>query len=305
MKIANNLGGLEVAESVMVQQCPDLKERTALLGRLLATVDAVDAIAPNAWAVTLFTNGFRLNVGQVEALVFNDGKLRINLSASIETAPCVGSNFVSSHYRSLPQPLCAFVGSLLEYLPVAVVLEPLHKRFVQHASTGISGTSRKGTPFKRSHCEGLIQYARSVQASAGVNLFANAFVTTAIAVPNEVAKTDLLVEGAVRQVTLNAYERSREAQTKCKVAHGCQCAVCGFDFGLVYGPDMVGFIHVHHIEPLASIGAEHLVDPIKDLRPVCPNCHAVIHSVSPPRSIEEVMVMMTNAARSGFQGNSS
>jgi 5-methylcytosine-specific restriction protein A len=50
---------------------------------------------------------------------------------------------------------------------------------------------------------------------------------------------------------------------------------------------MAGFIHVHHLTPLSTIGKEYRVDPIKDLRPICPNCHAVIHSRRPAMSIEE------------------
>jgi 5-methylcytosine-specific restriction protein A len=33
---------------------------------------------------------------------------------------------------------------------------------------------------------------------------------------------------------------------------------------------------------------EYSVDPIKDLRPVCPNCHMVIHSKKEGFSIDEV-----------------
>ncbi|MDC9497701.1 MULTISPECIES: HNH endonuclease [unclassified Pseudoalteromonas] len=36
-------------------------------------------------------------------------------------------------------------------------------------------------------------------------------------------------------------------------------------------------MHVHHIVPISDIGDEYQVDPIRDLRPVCPNCHAMLH----------------------------
>ncbi|MDY6960261.1 MAG: HNH endonuclease, partial [Halobacteriota archaeon] len=29
-------------------------------------------------------------------------------------------------------------------------------------------------------------------------------------------------------------------------------------------------------------------DPVNDLRPVCPNCHAVLHKKKPPYTIEEL-----------------
>jgi hypothetical protein len=36
-------------------------------------------------------------------------------------------------------------------------------------------------------------------------------------------------------------------------------------------------IHVHHLRPQSSIGKRYRVNPIADLRPVCPNCHMVLH----------------------------
>ena len=44
-----------------------------------------------------------------------------------------------------------------------------------------------------------------------------------------------------------------------------------------YGIVGKDFIHVHHIVPLNTIGEEYLVDYEKDLIPVCPNCHAMLH----------------------------
>ena len=38
-----------------------------------------------------------------------------------------------------------------------------------------------------------------------------------------------------------------------------------------------GIIEVHHLRPLSD-GCERETDPAKDLIPVCPNCHALIHS---------------------------
>jgi predicted HNH restriction endonuclease len=46
--------------------------------------------------------------------------------------------------------------------------------------------------------------------------------------------------------------------------------------------------HGHHTVPLADSGESYVVEPIRDLRPVCPNCHAIIHTRVPPFSIEEM-----------------
>lgn len=101
-----------------------------------------------------------------------------------------------------------------------------------------------------------------------------------------------LVEGASFTVQVSAFERNPVARQKCVAHYGTSCAVCGFNFGTTYGSSAGNYIHVHHLKPLASIGEEYIIDPIKDLRPVCANCHAVIHLRQPPYSIEEVKGML-------------
>jgi predicted HNH restriction endonuclease len=91
---------------------------------------------------------------------------------------------------------------------------------------------------------------------------------------------------------VNAYERDPEARRRCIAAHGTNCCVCGFNFGAVYGPMAEGYIHVHHLHPLAAAGGAHAVDPVADLRPVCPNCHAVLHRREPVFHIEELQELL-------------
>ncbi|MBL8154259.1 MAG: HNH endonuclease [Anaerolineae bacterium] len=98
-------------------------------------------------------------------------------------------------------------------------------------------------------------------------------------------------EGRQARVTVNRYERDPKARAACIKYYGAFCQVCAFDFGLVYGEIGEGFIHVHHIDPIAShSGSEYHIDPIRDLRPVCPNCHAMLHRQSPPLTLEELQI---------------
>ncbi|RME44545.1 MAG: HNH endonuclease, partial [Chloroflexi bacterium] len=55
-----------------------------------------------------------------------------------------------------------------------------------------------------------------------------------------------------------------------------------------YGELGKGFIHVHHVIPLSEIDSRYEVDPINDLCPVCPNCHAMIHREEPPLTIKQL-----------------
>ena len=101
-------------------------------------------------------------------------------------------------------------------------------------------------------------------------------------------------EGAVREIKVNAYERNPLARKLCLAAYGHSCVVCGFNFEKAFGKFAAGFIHVHHLVLLSDIGQSYEVDPVRDLRPVCPNCHAVIHIGGAVRSIEEVKELLNN-----------
>jgi len=107
--------------------------------------------------------------------------------------------------------------------------------------------------------------------------------------PDEIQDEGTITEGAKHQVTVNAYERDSTARRKCIDHYGTRCFVCGFLFESVYGEVAKDFIHVHHLRPLSEIGSEYAVNPVEDLRPVCPNCHAVLHLRKPAFSVEEVM----------------
>ncbi len=95
-------------------------------------------------------------------------------------------------------------------------------------------------------------------------------------------------EGASQTALVDKYERNPMARQACIDHYGGQCQVCGFDFGEIYGDLGNGFIHVHHVKPLSEIGEQYQVDPVRDLRPVCPNCHAMLHRVNPPLQIDEL-----------------
>lgn len=96
-----------------------------------------------------------------------------------------------------------------------------------------------------------------------------------VSLPEEVPET--LKEGAKKTIFVNAYERNIVARNACIKHHGVSCSVCSFDFKSFYGDIGTDFIHVHHLTPLSGICEEYEVDPIQDLIPVCPNCHAMLH----------------------------
>jgi len=95
-------------------------------------------------------------------------------------------------------------------------------------------------------------------------------------------------EGKAKDIMQTRYERNPEARKRCLLHYGYSCKVCDYNFEDYFGEVGKGFIHVHHINQISEIGKEYEIDPIKDLIPVCPNCHAMIHSKRPAFTIDEI-----------------
>ncbi len=93
----------------------------------------------------------------------------------------------------------------------------------------------------------------------------------------DLSSEDLGYEGERKEVCSQKIERSRKVRELCVKYKGTICTVCGFDFEKTYGKLGKGFIHIHHINPLSCSQGTHRVDVMRDLVPVCPNCHAMLH----------------------------
>jgi 5-methylcytosine-specific restriction protein A len=113
--------------------------------------------------------------------------------------------------------------------------------------------------------------------------------------PEEVEASESHTEGAITQAVVNRYERDPRARAKCIKEYGPVCQVCSMNFEKKYGAIGEGFIHVHHIKQLSGIGKEYEVDPVSDLVPVCPNCHAMLHKRRPPFSVSELKKMLCDS----------
>jgi 5-methylcytosine-specific restriction protein A len=106
--------------------------------------------------------------------------------------------------------------------------------------------------------------------------------------PDEVDSNIKYAEGKTKKVIVNSFERNLIARKRCIEHYGLTCQVCSFSFKDKFGKIGKDFIHVHHKVDIALIGNEYSVDPIKDLIPVCPNCHSMLHKKKPAYSIEEL-----------------
>lgn len=114
--------------------------------------------------------------------------------------------------------------------------------------------------------------------------------------PDEASLPAVHTEGGRKSVIVNAVERDPRARRECLRFFGHRCQVCDLLFEERYGDVGQGFIHVHHIKPLGSSKGPRTVDPTKDLVPVCPNCHAMLHQRTPPLSVTKLRKLLRAGA---------
>lgn len=269
------------------------------------SIKLADQYGPDRWGIRLATNDLMLKVGSHEVLQIGDWDLPFHLivdkksvpsqlrsqselrfsddNASYEVPNTIG------FYRSNP-------GSEACNMPFEMVRQAYQELLPSHAEV-ISRAARKPKhPSTRStHSAELVQF---VADELGKTLPQPRYWDAPIEnhlplIAEELPNDEQFTEGAVRQIFVNAYERDRRARKLCIKHYGARCCICGLSFEERYGTEAAGIIHVHHIIPLSEIGESYQVDPIRDLRPVCPNCHAVIHhATKTPRAIEQVMKMI-------------
>ncbi|HHH54025.1 MAG TPA: hypothetical protein ENK91_10230 [Bacteroidetes bacterium] len=107
--------------------------------------------------------------------------------------------------------------------------------------------------------------------------------------PDEVDSS--LSEGTKTKVFVNRFERNPKVRQACLEHYGYNCQICYFNFEYKYGKIGKDSIHVHHIVPISEIGTNYKVNPIKDLIPVCPNCHLILHKKNAP-TVEELKAQL-------------
>lgn len=110
-------------------------------------------------------------------------------------------------------------------------------------------------------------------------------------------------EGSRIPVWVERIERDRNARQACIQYFGTDCQVCGMNFEVLYGQIGRGFIHVHHHRnQIAHCNGEQPVNPLEDLIPVCPNCHAMIHSQKEMLTLEQTRQLLSDAKKPQHRG---
>jgi 5-methylcytosine-specific restriction protein A len=230
------------------------------------------------WGITLFDWGVRLNVGWVECLVLHSGGLRVLVDKDVAQAD---TTFDGVNYKRAPG--CEMTTIPLSDLPKALPsLEESHYAALSRAANWQSPPNIRGA-----HSVGVTKLLSLPDPSYVSSAQDPVFVGS-----DEEAAPAVFLEGGRVAVLVNRFERDPSAREACIAFHGLRCSVCGMSFGERYGETMKDVIHVHHLVALSAVGMEFQIDPTKDLRPVCPNCHSVIHHGASPLTIEQARALL-------------
>ena len=111
---------------------------------------------------------------------------------------------------------------------------------------------------------------------------------------------DLVVrEGELRTRTIEYRTRSAQLRNaaieKYRSKNGrLRCRACRFDFARAYPGIGDGFIHIHHLKPVSFMSGEpmNLNEALKNVRPLCANCHQMVHTSRPPLLIRDLRTIM-------------
>lgn len=250
-----------------------------------------------------------INLSARDAMFYNDP---LDISAEVWTELLADNDvtteldmkvlriiYESKNHEIRSSEIVSKLNYYTHYGPINSLISRFSKRVI--AKTGVQPPLRKDgkprwwhVPFLGYESEGRFPWImRPDLVMAFDNIFGQDESELIFSGELTIEDTPLLHEGTVSQVLVNRYKRKRHARSICIAHHGSVCAVCGFDFEKVYGPIGKNKVHVHHLIPLSKIQQEYQVDPVKDLRPVCPNCHLIIHSKGEPFTIEEIRQMIS------------
>ncbi len=283
--------------SYLERLLPDKGVRALAVDRLATSIRIAHELTPARWGLSKSPSRLRLNVGRLEAIALQRGLIAVMVHLptlgrkSALALNARGDLQSPGGYASAPDSTYAVFG-IEASTGLADSLEAIEEAHLKHlevaASTGINGATPK------SHHPGMV---RLLGELSGKPIPQPTYVRVALEgsapasdgsfselEPNVVSTFD---EGSVRDVVQSARERNSAARRACIAHFGTTCCVCEVSLEARYGPIARDLIHVHHLNPLATTSEQRSTDPIADLRPVCPNCHAVLHRRTPPLSIDE------------------
>lgn len=280
--------------NIMESLVPGKEKRQHFLSIFLEAINHANSLGSNKWGVQCVAEEekVRLLVGSFIVLTVGKGRLWLALDEELlktkEKALSL-ENFEQWQWDKDDYPVYRKVLSRNGYYNPSQnkfelwnKIKDLHFEFITKVANRYSSLQIKS---QSKHQPALLLYLRQElkQFVPDPN-----YDQKETLIPEEIEESESCYEGVKTRITVNVYERDKNARQKCIEHFGLKCYVCEFNFEEQYGEIGKGFIHVHHLKPLSEIGEKYKLNPIEDLLPVCPNCHSMLHKRKPPYTVEEL-----------------
>jgi len=157
-------GDIAVAARVLETHCPSVDDRRAICAQLIRSVGVANRLSPRSWATTLQEDGFRLNVGAVEAYWFFSGRTAIFVVGSAPQLSRPNVIVDRMRYGHIAQQHWRITFPVSYTAEIAAELWDSHKEYLEEAALTADGRPR-GTSFHTTHSAGLIDYANKIPAA--------------------------------------------------------------------------------------------------------------------------------------------
>jgi len=165
---------------------------------------------------------------------------------------------------------------------------------------GRVGLTRGGRLEKEIWAEFSANPTRLRSVATAIRLALEAQPTLSVAEHSDSVDEVEAAEGAILTRLHRFRERDRKIVARKKASLAAtggriECEACGFDFFEHYGERGLGFIEVHHLQPLEAtlVGAK---TRLRDLAALCANCHRMIHARRPWLTMEELRSLLGRLA---------
>ncbi|MDD5790924.1 MAG: HNH endonuclease [Spirochaetia bacterium] len=162
------------------------------------------------------------------------------------------------------------------------------------SDTGIYTLTTDGKNYLKTHIHELNYLFSNIFSYNDVAIFTNAIVAS----PDVEIYDEQIIEGVSDTRTIKIKERSRKLRAAAvdyykKEMGTLRCYVCGFSFEEKYGELGTDYIEIHHEKPICNYDdkgfQEFVNDAVKNLKPLCANCHRMIHrNTQKPLSVEKL-----------------
>lgn len=274
----------EPIRELMSRLVPDSRVRRAILERLGLSIEECARTSATGWGVTVYSNGIRLNAGQVEIFNLDPGLADFGLlGPPLREVPGCTSHQTS--YATLGKEGFKIRG------PVGAVVHAYDDFREQHFNA-IRKARRNGYRWKSSHSRSVLAYMEQELSRAlpDPEWSVRPRSEAPTADDSELAEIPS-VEGKRRMRMHYARERSPAKVAEAKEAWRARdpllrCFLCNFSFEERYG---VSYVEAHHRIPLSKLGARAVVETrVEDLAPLCANCHRFVHKPGNDMTLEEL-----------------